>query len=343
MDLGADMHLLRGFLMFWRLRLVPCLFFCCFGLSLVFVRAGVPPKTMELTLADNVKMKLIRIEPGKFMMGSPEDEKDREDNEGPQHEVTLSKPFYMGVYAVTRGQFRAFVNATNHKTGPKFDDKWGSGVKNKEIQHEQREFNWQNTGFEQTDDHPVVNVHWHDAVAFCYWLSRKASKEVKLPTEAQWEYACRAGTKTRFSSGNADASLKEIANIADLSLKPRLTNPIKCPDEDFVRRSSAWFERVDWNDGYPFTAPVGRFKANAWGLYDMHGNVTEWCQDWYSATYYKNSPKTDPQGPDSGEWRVARGGSWLCCPHWCRSAFRFYYDPTGCFSTSGFRVIVSLH
>ncbi len=157
------------------------------------------------------------------------------------------------------------------------------------------EYSWRNTGFEQTDEHPVVNVSWNDAVAFCKWLSRKEGKTYRLPTEAEWEYACRAGTTTRYYSGDDPETLAKVANVADAAAKAQF------PD---------WNHGIKASDGYVFTSPGGQFKPNAFGLYDMHGNVSQWCSDWYSEDYYTKSPTDDPTGPDSGIERVLRGGCW---------------------------------
>ena len=132
-------------------------------------------------------------------------------------------------------------------------------------------YSWRNTGFEQTDEHPVVNVSWNDAVAFCKWLSKKEGKTYRLPTEAEWEYACRAGTTTRYYSGDDPETLAKVGNVADAALKA------KFPD---------WKYTIKASDGYVFTAPVGKFKPNAFGLYDMHGNAWQWCADWYGEEYY---------------------------------------------------------
>ena len=132
----------------------------------------------------------------------------------------------------------------------------------------------------------MVNVSWNDAVAFCKWLSKKEGKTYRLPTEAEWEYACRAGTTTRYYSGDDPETLAKVGNVADAALKA------KFPD---------WKYTIKANDGYVFTAPVGKFKPNAFGLYDMHGNAWQWCADWYGADYYATSPLDDPTGPDSGD------------------------------------------
>ncbi|MCY2926365.1 MAG: formylglycine-generating enzyme family protein, partial [Planctomycetota bacterium] len=207
--------------------------------------AGGPPKELTLDLGNKVTMKLVLIPAGKFMMGSPETEKDRQPDEGPQHEVTISKPFYMGVYEVTQAQYEAVMG-----TNP-------SAFKGSE--------------------NPVEQVSWDDAVEFCKALSAKTGKAVRLPTEPQWEYACRAGTKTRFGFGDDDTDLRDYAWFSGHSLSK--------------------------------THPVGEQEPNAWGLYDMHGNVWEWCSDYY-ADSYANAKTTDPQGPGSGTDRVLRGGGW---------------------------------
>jgi len=152
-------------------------------------------------------------------------------------------------------------------------------------------------------------------VAFCEWLSKKEDKKYRLLTEAEWEYACRAQTTTRFYCSDDEDSLKEIANIADASFER-------------MYPSANWAK--DWDNGYPFTAPVGKFQPNAFGLYDMHGNVWEWSADWYDEDYYSNSTEEDPQGPGASDAatsrpnrsRVIRGGSFYYLPRVCRSAYR---------------------
>src|ERR1035437_1060967 len=256
-----------------------------------------PAKELTLDLGNKVTLKLVRIPAGKFLMGSPKDEKDRKDNEGlppdqgvngsPQIEVTISHPFYLGVYVVTVDQYAQFVK----DTGQKHDE----------------------PSFKQTGDHPVVNVSWDDAQAFCQWLSKKTGKTVGLPTETQWEYACRAGTKTRFSFGDKDTDLGDYAWYSANSL--------------------------DKEKGARMTHSVGQKKPNAWGLYDMHGNVWEWCSDWYAESYAA-ADKTDPTGPKKGMERVVRGGSWDGDPGRCRSATRTGF-PDGRYNLNGFRVVVT--
>ena len=199
--------------------------------------------------------------------------------------MRITKPFYLGTYHVTRGQFRQFVADTGYKTDAEKGEKpgaWGWDPDKKEFGFNEK-YSWRNAGFEQTDEHPVVNVSWNDAVAFCKWLSQKEGKTYRLPTEAEWEYACRAGTTTRYYSGDDPETLAKVGNVADAAAKA------KFPD---------WKYTIKANDGYVFTAPVGKFKPNAFGLYDMHGNAWQWCADWYGADYYAKSPADDPTGPD---------------------------------------------
>ena len=169
----------------------------------------------------------------------------------------------------------------------------------------------------------MVNVSWNDAVAFCKWLSRKEGKTYRLPTEAEWEYACRAGTTTRYYSGDDPETLAKVGNVADATAKA------KFPD---------WKCTIKASDGYVFTAPVGSFKPNAFGLYDMHGNAWQWCSDWYGEDYYAKSPTDDPTGPDSGDDRVLRGGSWDGRPDFTRSADRDQEPPNYRGNIAGFRV-----
>jgi sulfatase modifying factor 1 len=240
------------------------------------------------------------------------------------HDVEISTSFYMGIHEVTIGQWRAFVKGTSYRTEAEKDGQGGYGFNATAAQFEGRkpEYTWKNTGWAQTDAHPVVNVTWNDAVAFCQWLSTKEGKSYRLPTEAEWEYACRAGTTTRFYGGADEESLKTTANIADAALKAKWA---------VAPRAAAW------DDGYPFTAPVGCFQANAFGLYDMHGNVYEWCQDWYGP--YSPDAQRDPQGPHTGASRVRRGGCWFDNAKSSRAAFRVRNRPSYRDCNYGFRVV----
>jgi formylglycine-generating enzyme required for sulfatase activity len=175
---------------------------------------------------------------------------------------------------------------------------------------------------------PVENVSWDDAMEFCKKLSAKTGKKVTLPTEAQWEYACRAGTTTAYYTG--DELRKGQANAA-ISSKPGIWDK---PMEWVRKFFPAKAKTVE-------TTPVGSFPSNGFGLYDMHGNIWEWCADWYGEDYYAKSPKTDPQGPNTGDRRVLRGGSWGVSPWDCRSAYRGWYAPDYRGRSLGFRVAVS--
>jgi formylglycine-generating enzyme required for sulfatase activity len=273
-------------------------------------------------LTNSIGMTLVLIKPGEFVMGSPETDKDARDDEKPQHRVRITRPFYLGVTEVTRGQFRVFVDETGYKTQAERDGK-GTGWNEANARLEQNShYSWRNTGFQQTEKHPVVNVSWNDAVAFTEWMSQKDGQTYRLPTEAEWEIACRAGTTTRYSCGDDPEGLAEVGNVADALAKK------KFPD----------WPTVSAADGFLYTAPVGRYRPNAWGLYDMHGNVLEWCSDWYAADYYQNSPTEDPVGPRQGASRVIRGGCFFYYPQNCRSAFRGGYSPSDRHYLIGFRL-----
>ena len=240
-----------------------------------------PPK--EIT--NSIGMKLVLIPKGTFMMGSPESEKGRNENET-QHEVTISKDYYLGVYEVTQAQYEKVIG----KNPSRFQ---GAIVGNENA------------------DLPVDNVSWDDAVAFCKKLSdlpeeKKAGRVYRLPTEAQWEYACRAGSKTAYSFD----------------------------DEEGLLPVYGWFYR----NSSKRTHTVGLLEPNAWGLYDMHGNVWEWCSDWYGE--YPNGAVSDPVGPRprKGSHRVIRGGSWCHEAAYCRSAYRYRYVPQDQDDLFGFRV-----
>jgi formylglycine-generating enzyme len=289
------------------------------------------PKKLAVDLGGGVKMKMVLIPAGEFMMGNGESakkatafsskisgnkEKIYFTDEYPQHHVYITKPFYLGIYTVTRGQFRQFVKDTGYKTdAEKNEERKKAAASSPDPKHEGDMYNpkcsWRNAGFEQTDEHPVVDVDWDDAEAFCKWLSRKEGKTYRLPTEAEWEYACRAGTTTRYYSGDNPESLAKVGNVADAAFKAKYS----------------YMAAIKANDGYVFTSPVGKFKPNAFGLYDMHGNVYQMCADWYSAKYYAESPAYDPTGPDGpgpANTHVLRGSCWTFGPITARSANRYW-------------------
>jgi formylglycine-generating enzyme required for sulfatase activity len=278
-------------------------------------------------VVNTVGMRLVLLPKGRFRMGSPDGELGRDGDEGPVHEVELTRPFYLSAHTVTVGQFKQFVKATGYRTEAETDGRGGNGFDpvTRKVGNNQPRFNWKEVGWPQTDRHPVVNVSWNDATKFCEWLSKKERKTYRLPTEAEWEYACRASTATRYWSGDADESLKGSANIADQSLQARMGPGVGA-------------QCVPWDDGHPFTAPVGRFRPNPWGLYDMHGNVFQWCHDWLDTNYYRTSPPADPPGPANGTRRVYRGGSWNSNPRGARSAYRLWGAPSERSCRLGFRV-----
>ena len=304
------------------------------------MKKSLPTNPDQLTNSIGMQLKLIPA--GEFIMGSNASRGDLEadgfvlpdgfDNsdEGPQHRVRISKPFYMGIHEVTRGQFAAFVTDTGYQTDAEKDGKGGWGFDAAGNGSQKPEYTWKDNGMSQTDSHPVVNVSWNDAVEFIKWLSKKEGKQYRLPTEAEWEYCCRAGSETHFSTGDSLVSLRGFGNMLDASYKGKYPN-----NDDKA------YQPFPFADGWVYTSPVGRFKANGFGLYDMHGNVWEWCSDWYGADYYSTSPVSDPGGPTTGSFRVVRGGSWWNSAWNCRSADRFGSDPSFRNNSLGFRLALS--
>lgn len=269
-----------------------------------------------------IGLELVRIPAGEFVMGSPPTEKGRRADE-PQRRVRLTKDFFIGRYEVTRGQFRKFVEATKYKTDAERGLRGGYGYDEKasRLAGPDHQYSWKFTGFAQTDEHPVVNVSWNDAVAFCRWLTEIDKRAWRLPTEAEWEYACRGGATTAFANGDDPEKVIELGNIMDAPAKLRF------PDRIAIAGS----------DGFIFTAPVGSFRPNGFGIHDMHGNVWEWTADWFGPPV--TTPQADPQGPDQGRDKVIRGGDWYHDWSFARSAQRFPIYPSLCRRHAGFRVV----
>ncbi len=246
---------------------------------------GVPVEK-EIQLGDGLSMKMVLIPAGEFMMGSklsPDEVADRYGgkakyftDEHPRHSVSITEPFYMGVTEVTHEQYEAVMG----EKPSHFDGK----------------------------QNPAELVTWNDATEFCKKLSQKTGETIRLPTEAQWEYACRAGSTSAYCFGESERQLGDYA----------------------------WYD--DNSDGK--THPVAQKKPNDWGLYDMHGNVWEWCRDWYDGDYYENNTITNPTGPTSGSYRVVRGGSWANYAYYVRSANRDCSDPSFTYLGFGFRVVL---
>jgi formylglycine-generating enzyme len=244
-----------------------------------------PSKTLTITCGKGVQMTLVKIPAGTFRMGDIAG--NGSSDEKPVHNVTISKDYYLGISEVTQAQWKAVMGT----------EPW----KGQDCVKEQ-------------GDCPATNVDWNDAVAFCTKLKQlNPGRTFRLPTEAEWERACRAGTETVYYFG----------------------------DDISILGNYAWGRGNAWSVNEKYAHAVGKKIKNSYGLFDMHGNVWEWCSDWYSSSYYNSSPSIDPTGPSSGTYRVIRGGSWGYWVNDCRSSFRGYvwraYAHSG---VIGFRVVL---
>ncbi|MDR1396537.1 MAG: formylglycine-generating enzyme family protein [Desulfarculales bacterium] len=247
----------------------------------LFLFSGAPAaRAAAKTYANSIGMEFVLIPAGEFLMGSDRGkDPNAEDNETPQHRVKFSKPFYLGKYEVTQGQWEAVMGSNPSK------------------------FKGRNN--------PVEQVSWDDVQVFIKLLNQKEGhSRYRLPTEAEWEYAARAGSTSTYSFGDDAGQLGQYA----------------------------WYGE-SYDSGS--THPVGQKQPNAWGLYDMYGNVWEWVQDWYDEGYYSLSPSSDPRGPASGSFRVFRGGSWDYFARYCRSPLRGNNSPDFRYAGRGFRLALS--
>ena len=266
---------------------------------------------------------MVLVRGGTFQMGST----DGEEDEKPVHPVTVSD-FYLGKYEVTVAEFRAFVEATSHSTDAEKDD--GSYFWEDSKWQKKPGINWRHDaeGKIAQDNHPVLHVSWNDAIAYCQWLSKQTGQNYRLPTEAEWEYAAGNGSKhTKYSWGNEAPKGKKGGSLAD-----------ETGATHFNWTKSATNIFLGYQDGFVATAPVGSFDPNGLGLYDMTGNVWEWCSDWYDSDFYKNSSQNNPTGAASGTYRVLRGRSWCNYPQYCRVANRSDSTPSVRDGNIGFRL-----
>jgi formylglycine-generating enzyme required for sulfatase activity len=262
------------------------------------------PGNIPRYLTNSLGMKLVLVPAGTFLMGSPASEQGRSTDEGPPHEVTITRPFYLGVHPVTQEQFQRLMG-----TNPSHFCRGGRG-KDQVKDDDPRQL-------------PVEKVTWGSAVAFCRKLSEtneegRQGRLYRLPTEAEWEYACRAGGEKPFHFGTSlnatQANFDGTQPYGRTSVGPYLKRP----------------------------TAVGSYPPNDFGLFDMHGNVWEWCQDWYAEDYYAQSPSEDPMGPENGTQRVLRGGCWSSSAANCRSAYRGRSEPGLHVYRFGFRVVLEV-
>jgi formylglycine-generating enzyme required for sulfatase activity len=263
----------------------------------------------EIELPDGSRLELVLIPAGQFVMGSADGEAD----EYPPHRVRIGRPYYMSKFEITNAQFALFH--------PAHDSAYIS-MTNKDHSHRGHPVN--------QPTQPVVRVTWQQAERFCGWLSEQTGTRFALPTEAQWEWACRAGSAAPFSFGDQDTDFGSFANLADQSLAKLA-----------LRDSPPWHPKDDrFDDGAMVTQRVGRYQPNAWGLHDMHGNAAEWTRSAYRP--YPYQPHDGRNDPATGGQRVVRGGSWYDRPHRARSSFRLVYEPWQPVYNVGFRVVMEV-
>jgi formylglycine-generating enzyme required for sulfatase activity len=267
---------------------------------------------------------MLVVPAGAFAMGSPKNERVRADNEGPQHRVAIGKAFALGKLEVTVDQFAGFVTETSRQMGATCDV-WQDG-----RWSEQSGRSWRDPGFAQSGSHPVACISWEDAKAYAAWLSGKTGKAYRLPTEAEWEYAARGGTTTRFHFGNAEKDYCRYGNGADQAARKSVPGADK-------------WKVLPCNDGNPYTAPVGSFAPNGFGLHDTHGNLFEWTEDCWHDNYV-GAPHDGSAWIAGGDCdnRVLRGGARGYLPDYLRVAVRGKIGSAYRYVNAGLRVARTL-
>ena len=266
---------------------------------------------------------MVVVPAGAFALGSPGSEADRAENEGPQHRVTIGKWFALGKFELTVDQFADFVKATGYDTGS-VCDVWLNGT-----WEERQGYSWRNPGFAQGGAQPAACLSWDDAKSYLAWLSRKTGKPYRLPTEAEWEYAARAGTAARFHFGADDNDYCRYGNGADQTAANE------------VPGAKAW-NVLPCSDGHAYTAPVGSFAPNAFGLYDTHGNVFEWVEDCWNESYAGAPADGSAWTAGDCKVRVQRGGAWGYPRDYLRLAVRGRQPQAYRYVNAGIRVARTL-
>jgi formylglycine-generating enzyme required for sulfatase activity len=303
------------------------------------------PAKFSTPLGNGVNIDWILIPPGRFSMGSSEEQIQKLvqafpstqlrffNNEPLPHPVTIDKPFYLSRTEITRGQFARMVQAKNYRTQMEDDEGgWGWDFQLRGFAGPKPEFSWKETNWKTDDSHPVVNVTWIDAEVMGNWLLDQPTlfpmkvQAIRLPKEVEWEFAARAGTTTLYATGSDDpASLKGIANLADRSL-------LRAYEKSVV-------DALDDDDRYPFTAPVGSFPPNAFGLNDLTGNVWEWCRERWGILAPAVSRVPIEPNIGKSEARVIRGGGWQEPPWKCRPGYRLKSEEGTLYI--GFRLVLT--
>jgi formylglycine-generating enzyme required for sulfatase activity len=266
---------------------------------------------------------MVVVPAGSFTMGSPENEKDRSKDEGPQRRVRIVKPFAVGKFHITRDQFAAFVAETKYDAGSMcYTFEAGKG-------EEKQGRSWRNPGFAQDGSHPAVCLNWNDANAYVIWLADKTKNPYRLLSEAEFEYAARArtapGSYPRYFFGDDEKNLCGYGNGADQTAR------------DTVEGAKGWAV-APCRDGYAYTSPVGKFTANGFGLYDMFGNAWQWTADCYHDSYRDAPADGAPWTTGDCSRRVLRGGSWVSLPSILRAAVRYGYSADNRLYNFGFRL-----